>query len=169
MQPQSSTHPITSKSRIPKGRERVICRSRKVRRPPLSHRQRGETRKVELRAADQEMPPEQIAAVQRALKVIDERDRGTASDGRGFCRVHIEPGQRLAQMPELTPKEAAYARWLVFRYRRQVPPSLLVAIFGDVIQADLEDEMRRTAKNRSRNVPPNDTDISRDLEAKRWE
>ena len=123
---------------------------------------------AELRAADQPMPPERMAAVQQALKVIDESDRGTESDGRGFCRFHIEPGRRLAQEPELIPKEAPYARWLVLRYRRQVLPSLLDAIFGDVSLADLEDEMRRTAKNRSRNVPPYQG-ISREPEAKRWE
>ena len=123
---------------------------------------------VEINAPLKPMTPEQIAAVQQALKVIDESDRGTESDGRGFCRVHIEPGRSLAQKPELTPREAAYARWLVLRYRRQVRPSLLDAIFGDVSLADLEDEMRRTAKNRSRNVPPYQG-ISRDPEAQGWE
>ncbi len=169
MESQTTTHfPITGKPQVRKVRGKATNRSRKVSRPPLSHRQRGETRKVEPRAADQAMPPERTLAVQQALKVIDESDRGTESDGRGFCRVHIEPGRRLAQRPELTPKEAAYARWLVLRYRRQVPPSLLDAIFGDVSLADLEDEMRRTAKNRSRNVPPYQG-ISRDPEAQGWE
>ena len=125
-------------------------------------------REAEINAPLKPLTPEQIAEVQQALKVIDESDGGTESDGRGFCRVHIEPGRRLAEKPELTPKEAAYARWLVLRYRRQVPPSLLDAIFGDVSLADLEDEMRRTAKDRSRNVPPYQG-ISRDPEAQGWE
>ncbi len=92
--------------------------------------------------------------IQRAMQIVASRDTGIPNDERGFGIFHIGPGEALACKNTLTPDEAALGMRYVYRYRRQVPPSLLAEIFDDMTLADLRRERRRTAKKRSRSVHP---------------
>ena len=92
--------------------------------------------------------------IQRAMQIVASRDTGITNDERGFGIFHIGPGEALACKNSLTPDEAALGMRYTYRYRRQVPPSLLAEIFDDMTLADLRRERRRTAKKRSRRVQP---------------
>ena len=115
-------------------------------------------------------PDEIVAAAPRqreileALKLIKKKDKDAEGhDGEGFSMYDIKLGHALANLETLTPRTAALARRLVYRYRRQVPFILLAKIFGDVSLKDLEGKMKGPKpvpeklppRSRRRSLPPN--------------
>ena len=65
-------------------------------------------------------------AIHAALKLVSVYcDGAQARDGAGFSRIDAEMGHSLANQQELTPKAAALGKYLVRKYRRQVPVEML--------------------------------------------
>jgi len=57
-------------------------------------------------------------------------DGAQALDDVGFNKLDTEFGHRLADLPVLSPKQAAWAAKLANKYRRQLPKELLEVIKG---------------------------------------
>ncbi len=70
--------------------------------------------------------PEQSKAIHSALSIVATYcDGAVTQDSAGFSRIDAEMGHSLANQTELTPKAAALGKYLVKKYRRQIPGDLL--------------------------------------------
>jgi SWI/SNF-related matrix-associated actin-dependent regulator 1 of chromatin subfamily A len=75
------------------------------------------------------MTQEQIAAVHAGLRIVAAFCDGARSlDETGFSKIDQGVGRRLAQLPRLTPRQAALGARLCRKYRRQIPDEILEAI-----------------------------------------
>jgi len=74
-------------------------------------------------------PPEALLAALRAVMTCD---------GRSFSKCDVWAAHSLLHLDSLTPLELDVARYLVFRYRCQIPLPLLTAALGDHSLADLK-------------------------------
>ena len=81
-------------------------------------------------------PPEALLAALRA--VMTQCDGARTRDGRGFSKFDVWAAHSLLHLDALTPLELDVARYLVFRYRCQIPLPLLTAALGDHSLADLK-------------------------------
>lgn len=81
-------------------------------------------RKIDAEAAT--MTHEHCAAVHGALRLLAGWcDGATSEDGAGFSKLDTRIGHELAACERLSPRQAAFARQLVKKYRRQVGRKLL--------------------------------------------
>lgn len=84
---------------------------------------RGFTREAE------QMTSDQVAAVHENLRRISNVcDGAVEHDGHGFSASDAAVGNALAQMPAITPLQAAYARGLLMKYVRQLGEDAIAAM-----------------------------------------
>jgi len=89
---------------------------------------------ITVKVADQlpsGLTEEQAQAAHLAMKMLAGKcDGAQALDDVGFNKLDTEFGHKLADLPVLSPKQAAWAAKLANKYRRQLPKALLDAIKG---------------------------------------
>lgn len=87
-------------------------------------------RLVECKPLDLEaelLTPPMVEAAHTAMKILaaDDPDLASSQNGVGFSKFDVEVGHSLAERTTLTRRQAALARRLARKYRRQLPDGLL--------------------------------------------
>jgi len=99
---------------------------------PMDEKERpaseGMTRE-QIEKASVKISPAQMRAILEGLRQLTamDGDRASSLNGMGFSKSDTFIGQRLSQLPHLTPKQAVLGAKLVNRYRKQLPPELVEA------------------------------------------
>lgn len=90
-----------------------------------------DTPKEKLAKEAEGMTPDQREASHEALKILAARCNGARDwDGMGFSKIDTSIGKDLAARQWLSPKQAALARKIAWRYRKSQLPEAIVARMG---------------------------------------
>ena len=83
------------------------------------------------RAAD----PEIQSMAHVATQYLSDRDQdwATVDNDSGWSKAHTSLGHILAGMPSLGQCETSQALWAVWTHRRQIPPAMRTALFGEAV------------------------------------
>lgn len=79
-----------------------------------------------------DMPAEQVAAIQKALRLLANLDPDYACEKNdaGFNSADGDFGHKLAGLATLTPRQAAAARKMLLKYKRQIPNEVYEVLKG---------------------------------------
>jgi hypothetical protein len=84
-----------------------------------------------VRAAD----PAIQSLAHEATQYLSDRDQdwATVDNDSGWSKAHTSLGHILAGMPSLGQCETSQALWAVWTHRRQIPPAMRTALFGEAV------------------------------------
>ncbi len=85
--------------------------------------------KKSVSAGVEKLSENQVEAIHAALKFLDQMcDGAQATDGMGFNKLDTNFGKSLARFTSLSPKQAAWGKRIVIKYKRQLPEDLFERI-----------------------------------------
>ena len=99
------------------------------------------------------MTPEHKASIHAGLRHMAgmDTDRAQELNGVGFNKMDSELGGKLAELPDLTPRQAATAASMLGKYKRQLPSHIHEHI-GDLLRR--ADEREEEEEKRAVSAPP---------------
>ena len=79
---------------------------------------------------------EKISSIHQMLRILagEDTDYAREKNDIGFNKIDGAFGHKLAESPQLTPKQAFYGARIARKYRRQLPETLYQLVFGDTVQ-----------------------------------